>query len=87
MSAQVVRAASGRKAPATPAAFRRQAEAGFRRANPEAGVTITGWTFGPERVTWADGSTGFSGLFTVEAPGYRPREVHASTGSWGLMVR
>lgn len=87
MSAQVVRAASGRKAPATPAAFRRQAEAGFRRANPDAEVTVTEWTHGPERVTWADGSTGFSGLFTATAPGYAPRSVHASTGSWGLMVR
>ena len=64
--------------PKTPSSFKRQAERGFARVNSDAeGITFE-WTFGPKRVTWADGTPGFSGTGVVRAPGFRPSTFVAS---------
>jgi hypothetical protein len=74
------------KFPTTPALFRRQAEAAFRRANPEAEVAIE-WTHS-SRVTWADGSSGFSAVGTATASGYKPKTIVASANrADGISVR
>lgn len=70
--------------------FKAKAEALFRKGNPDAvasGVVIT-WTFGPNEVEWADGTTGITGMMQVVSPGYRTRKMHASyLRDSGLSVR
>jgi hypothetical protein len=71
----------------TKAQFKSKAVALFKGANPDAkGVSIE-WTFGPNRVTWADGSQGWTGRFSVSADGFRSREMSATYGAMGWMVR
>jgi hypothetical protein len=65
--------------------FTAKAEQMFRRANPSA--TIGRWTFGPNRVTWADGSKGYSGAFLATAPGYLTSQILATQSRDGVWVR
>jgi hypothetical protein len=58
--------------------FKNRAEAGLRTANPGADIQIE-WQHGPVRVTWADGSDGFSGVMAVTAPGFHDRVMVASS--------
>lgn len=46
--------------PKTPSQFRRQAEHGLRRVNPDETFEFE-WQFGPKRVTWPTGLKGFTG--------------------------
>ena len=72
----------------TPASFRRRAEAAARAANPDAPDLTFTWVHGPERVTWADGTAGLSGVVTLSASGFRTRNMHASwLEGHGLTVR
>lgn len=75
--------------PKTVAQFRRQAEAGFLRANPDAGAGLEiAWTFGPQRAVFPTGLSGFSGVFTASAPGFATKTCVASaTRETGLSVR
>ncbi len=76
------------KFPKSPSAFKRQAEAGFRKANPDAVAAVIEWTFGPKRVEFPTGLKGFSGVFKVECPGFRGRTMVATaTTETGLSVR
>jgi len=72
----------------SPAQFRKRAERVFRKANPDAeavGLVIT-WTR-CVRVTWADGSRGFSGTMQVAAPGHRSRAMLATETDSAISVR
>jgi hypothetical protein len=74
--------------PKSPSDFRRKAEAGFRRANPDADYISIEWTFGPKRVTYPTGLQGFVGRFVARAISHRTRELHASADRLsGLSVR
>lgn len=74
--------------PKTPAQFRRQAEKGFARVNPDAEGLTFEWTFGPKRVTYPTGLQGFCGHGVVRADGYRPSSFSATADrEGGLMVR
>lgn len=74
--------------PTSPAQFRKQAEAGFRKANPDAADATFDWTFGPKRVTFPTGITGFSGVANVSATGFKTKVCVASaTRETGLSVR
>lgn len=66
--------------------FKRQAERIFRNGNREAGKIKITWTHAA-RVTWADQTDGFSGVATVEAAGFRTRNIIASEMTDGLSVR
>ena len=73
--------------PKTPAQFRRQAEAGLRRENPDAEIAFD-WKFGPKRCTYPTGLKGFTGHGTITAEGYGTRTFVASaTPETGLSVR
>lgn len=65
--------------------FRSRAEAAFLRENP--GARAGAWTHGPTRVTWADGSTGFSGSFRGTGKGYRARTILATSHDGDLWIR
>lgn len=74
--------------PKTVAQFRRQAESAFRAANADAADATIEWTFGPKRVTFPTGVTGFSGVFKASASGFRSRSCVASaTPEFGIAVR
>lgn len=75
-----------KRATTTPAQFRRRAVAAFHSANPDAATATIEWVH-CARVTWADGTPGFSGIFAVDAPGYRPRRMLASLTTAALVVR
>lgn len=76
------------KYPKSVAQFKRQAEAGYRRANPDATDLRMTWTYGPVRCTFPTGIEGFSGVFEAQAAGYRTRTgVASATRETGLSVR
>lgn len=73
--------------PKTLTEFRRQAVAGFRKANPEAKGAKVEW-LESRRVKWPTGFRGFYGEFTASAEGYRSKTMRASyVEGGGLMVR
>lgn len=69
----------------TKAQFKKKAEALFLKVNPTA--TVGAWAFGPNAVTWADGSKGMAGGFNASAPGHRARVVVANETPNGFGVR
>lgn len=69
----------------TPKAFRNAVERLMRNTHPDASVCFA-WKF-VRRVKWADGTNGYSGVLTVTAPGYRPRDMVASFGGQELSVQ
>ncbi len=72
----------------TTSTFRTKAEAAVRAANPEAADLDLAWVHGPERVTWADGTEGLSGVVKLAATGFRTRTMHASyLAGVGITVR
>jgi hypothetical protein len=74
--------------PKTPSQFRKQAENGFRKANPDAGEIIFKWEFGPKRVKFPTGIDGFSGVGKASAPGFKTKTIVASgTMETGISVR
>jgi hypothetical protein len=74
------------KPPTSVAQFKQEAERIFREANPDATDATITWTHAAA-VTWADRSTGFSGVAQVAATGYRARSMVASFHDGGLWVR
>lgn len=72
----------------SPSHFRRRAESAFRRANPDAvavGIVID-W-LRCVRVTWADGTPGFSGTMLIVSPGHRTRTMIATETDSAISVR
>lgn len=67
-------------------AFRVEAAAAFKRANPDAADVKIEWLRSNRVRRWADGSAGFSGSFIASATGYSARTVQA-TWCRGMMVR
>lgn len=65
--------------------FKSKAVKLFLKANPTA--TVGDWSFGPNRVTWANGKKGFSGRFAATAPGFRARDISATFDGDGVWVR
>lgn len=65
--------------------FKSKAQALFLKANPTA--TISGWTYGPKRVTWPTGRKGIAGRFFATAPGFRPKQIMADWDGDGIWVR
>lgn len=63
--------------PTTPAEFKREAVARFKRVNPDARKVKFAWEFA-RPVTWPTGLTGWSGVAWVTAEGYRPKTVVAT---------
>lgn len=59
----------------------------IRASNPDATDVRIHWHFGPSRVTWADGTDGWTGLVRVEATGYRTKVMNASTLDERITVR
>lgn len=74
-----------RKSTTTPSAFRRTAERIMREAHSDTSIAFE-WTR-CQRVTWHDGTKGFSGTVTVKAPGYRTRDMIATAHDTGISVR
>ena len=74
-------------APKTTRQFRRAAEAGVARANPDAADLALDWVHGPVAVTWADGTRGFSGVMQTRASGYQSQRVVATLHDSRLTVR
>ena len=72
-------------APKTLAQFKRHAERVLRNAHPDATIGVT-WNHA-SKVKWFDGTTGYSGTITVQAPGYRTRNMIATSGQGGVEVK
>jgi hypothetical protein len=65
--------------------FRNNVERILRQAHPDASVAIT-WNFA-RKVSWFDGSEGYSGTLIAAAPGYRQRLMVASYSHGEYAVR
>lgn len=65
--------------------FKAKAVQVLRNAHPDATIGVE-WSHAAS-VVWADGTRGFSGTLTVQAPGYRARTMHASFHDNGVWVR
>lgn len=65
--------------------FKNRAERVLRKGHPDANITIK-WQR-CVKVTWADGSSGYSGTIEVSAPGYRTRAMFATLTGGAVMVR
>jgi hypothetical protein len=64
--------------PTTVAGFRRDAEAAFRRRNPDAENVRLVWTEQPRAVVFPTGKRGFVGTLRVASPGYAVRIFHVT---------
>lgn len=69
----------------TAKSFKNRVEALLRKTHPTATVGIV-WTH-CAKVRWADGTTGYSGVLTATAPGFRTRSMVASFSHGELSVR
>lgn len=63
--------------PKSVTSFKAKAVKLFKAANPDAADASIVWTHAA-KVTWADGTVGYSGLATVTAAGYKPSTLIAS---------
>jgi hypothetical protein len=67
--------------------FRREAVRVFHKSNPDAHDVKITWVRSAA-VTFPTGYKGFTGAFTAESTGYRPRVMNASfVEGGGLLVR
>jgi hypothetical protein len=78
--------------PATVAQFKRQAIAGFKRANPDAANLTVEWMTGqfdkPRRIKYPTGLEGFTGTAIAIADGYGTVKITASADrETGIHVR
>lgn len=66
--------------------FRRRAEAGIRKANPDSTNLEIEWIEPARKVTWPTGVSGYYGRLQLTADGYETRRVSARETPSGLSV-